>query len=489
MDNDFFLLIPILFPIIAGVLLLFLPIEKNKTLLRGYVGTILVCNLIIIWWILRKDNANLILWSLVKGISLSFHLDLLSKLFAGLLAFVWVLVGIYSFHYMTHEKNEKRYFTFYLITFGIICGIDFASNLVTMYVFYELMTISAMLLVIHSMTKEAIYAALKYLFYSFAGASLGLFCIFFVSQYTTSLTFVPGGVLDFVKLSGRENTLLLVIFFAIIGFGIKAGLFPFHGWLPTAHPVAPAPASAVLSGIITKAGVFAIIRVVFYIVGADFIRGTWVQYSWTILALLTIFMGSVLAYKEQGLKKRLAYSTVSQVSYILFGLSLLNISGAIGALMHIVFHSIIKNTLFLAAGTIIFQTGCTKVKELEGIGKKMPITLWCFTLVSLALIGIPPTSGFVSKWYLAMGALESPLGILSYLGPVVLLISAILTAGYLLSISHKAFFYDSSINKTVSKENYTMIIPMLIFTIFAVGIGIFSGSFLSFVTNIAKEIL
>lgn len=164
-----------------------------------------------------------------------------------------------------------------------------------------------------------------------------------------------------------------------------------HGWLPTAHPVAPAPASAVLSGVITKAGVLGIIRSVYYVAGPDMIKGTWVQYTWIILSILTIFMGSMMAYKEKVLKKRLAYSTVSQVSYILFGLSVMQPIAFVGALMHVIFHSLVKNTLFVSAGAIICKTGKTKVRQLVGIGKEMPVTMWCFTLVSLTLIGIPPT--------------------------------------------------------------------------------------------------
>lgn len=286
---------------------------------------------------------------------------------------------------------------------------------------------------------------------------------------------------------------LIALMLIIIGFGTKAGMFPMHGWLPTAHPVAPAPASAVLSGIITKSGVLAIIRVVFYTVGADVLRGTWVQYTWMTLALITVFMGSMMAYKEQVLKKRLAYSTVSQVSYILFGLSVLNETGLVGALSHFVFHSVVKNCLFLAAGVIIYKTGKKTVKELTGIGKEMPITMWCFTLVSITLVGIPPTSGFISKWYLAMGAFESEASIFApWFGPAVLLVSAMLTAGYLLPISIQAFFPGEGFDykKLVKKEPcLLMTVPLLLFTAAAVLFGIFPGTFLGFLENIAAGIV
>ncbi len=232
----------------------------------------------------------------------------------------------------------------------MLIGLDFSANLVTMYVFYELMTLTSLPLVLHELTKDAVMAGLKYLFYSVAGAFLALFGILFLASISGTLAFTPGGVLGGVSLAGKEGILLAAVCCMLLGFGTKAGMFPMHGWLPTAHPVAPAPASAVLSGLITKSGVLAVIRVVYYIVGPELLRGTWVQTMWILLSLLTVFMGSMLAYKEPVLKKRLAYSTVSQVSYILFGLSLLEPTAFVGALSHVVFHSMIKNGLFLAAG-------------------------------------------------------------------------------------------------------------------------------------------
>ena len=194
-----------------------------------------------------------------------------------------------------------------------------------------------------------------------------------------------------------------------------------------------------MSGIIVKMGVLGMLRVVYYMFGAEFLRGTWVQTVWMILALITVFMGSMLAYREKVIKKRLAYSTVSQASYILFGMALLQPEALTGSLLHVTFHAFIKSALFMCAGAIIYKTGKTNVTELNGIGKKMPVTIWCYTFVSLALIGIPPTSGFISKWYLAIGSLKSGVSIFEWLGPVILLVSALLTAGYLLPITVHGF--------------------------------------------------
>lgn len=336
-------------------------------------------------------------------------------------------------------------------------------------------------------------AALKYLFYSMCGAYLGLFGIFFLYRYCDTLTFTAGGTLNSVLAADGSGILLLAVFGMLIGFGAKAGMFPLHAWLPAAHPVAPSPASAVLSGIIAKAGVLAIIRVVFYVVGADFLRGTWVQTAWMTLTLITVFMGSMLAFREKVFKKRLAYSTVSQVSYILFGLSVLSPTAMEGALLHVVFHAFIKCALFLTAGIFIFQCQKTRVEELYGIGKQMPKTLWYFTFASLALIGIPPASGFVSKWYLAQGALEANVGVFGWAGPAVLLVSALLTAGYLLPVTINGFFPGNKRDDTAALTNREpscgMLIPLAILAVLAVLLGVFPNPLISYVSRIALAVL
>lgn len=486
--NNYLLLVPVLLPILAGVLLPFIHLKDRKTL-NGYVFAVLIIDLLAVLWIVMQPEAELTLdfLTISEGLKLYFHVDMISKIFALLIAFVWLMAALAAFEYMSHEKDESRFYCFYVIVGGVLSALSFSGNLFTMYVFYELMTLTSMPLVMHSLSHEAIMAGLKYLFYSVAGAFMVLFGFFVFAAEGNGLYFTPGGVLT----DGTGIT-LLAVFLMILGFGTKAGMFPMHGWLPTAHPVAPAPASAVLSGIITKAGVLGIIRVVYYIAGADLIRGTWVQYTWITLALLTVFMGSMLAYKESVLKKRLAYSTVSQVSYVLFGLSVLHPVAFVGAIMHVIFHSLVKNTLFISAGAIIFKTGKHKVQELTGIGKEMPVTMWCFTLVSLTLIGIPPTSAFVSKWYLATGALAAEIPVASWLGPVVLLISALLTAGYLLTISIQGFLpgEDYDYTKLVKKEpSWLMLTPLVIMTALAVVLGIWPTGLMHLITDIASAVL
>lgn len=335
-------------------------------------------------------------------------------------------------------------------------------------------------------------AALKYLFYSMCGAYLGLFGIFFLYRYCDSLTFTAGGTLNTAAALGHQGILLAAVFCMLIGFGAKAGMFPLHAWLPAAHPVAPSPASAVLSGIIVKSGVLAVIRVVYYIVGPGFLRGTWVQTAWMTLALMTVFMGSLLAFREPVLKKRLAYSTVSQVSYILFGLSLLSPDGLTGALLHTVFHAFIKSALFLTAGIFIFQCGKTRVEELTGIGRQMPKTMMCYTFASLALIGIPPASGFISKWYLAQGALGADVGVFGWLGPVVLLVSALLTAGYLLPLTMQGFFPGEKFEQNTAEKQEPpmgMLLVLIVLAALSVLPGIFPDPLISCISRIAEILM
>ncbi|MDO5417028.1 MAG: proton-conducting transporter membrane subunit [Lachnospiraceae bacterium] len=498
MEGNVMLLLPVLFPIFMGILVLTgKGFRTNRRSLTGVVLASLAAGAVLTVLALLSGDGSLTLWQLTADTAVVFRADGISVLFAGLTAAMWLLVGIYSFSYMTHEKQESQFFGWYLVVLGVLIGLDFSANLITFYVFYELMTLTSLPLVLHERTKEAVMAGLKYLFYSVAGAFLALFGIFFLTTVSSGLTFTPGGVLNQSLLAGREGVFLTAIFCMLVGFGTKAGMFPLHGWLPTAHPVAPAPASAVLSGVITKSGVLAIIRVIYYIVGPDVIRGTWVQTGWMALSLATVFMGSMLAYKEPVLKKRLAYSTVSQVSYILFGLSLLEPTGFVGALAHVVFHSLIKNALFLAAGAVIFTTGWTRVEQMRGLGRIMPKMLVCYTAVSLGLVGIPPLSGFISKWYLAQGALSSGTGVWSWMGPVVLLLSALLTAGYLLPLTIQGFFpgadfdeHEIAARRLIGKEpSLVMLVPVALMAAATLLFGCFPGPLLRMLEGIAGAVI
>ena len=486
------LILSILLPVLLGLgILLTKAFQNRKTLLR-ITGTGLVITAALGLAVAFGGETELLLFSFGKNLDLYFHVDTMSKFFAVVVNVVWVLAGFYAFEYMKHEQEEARFFGFYLMVHGVLNGLVFSGGMVTFYLFYELMTLLSVPLILHSLSKEAIKGGLKYLFYSLFGAYMVLFGLFFLNRFADSLNFLPGGTLNFGAVAGNEKLMLVVAFSTIIGFSVKGGMFPLHAWLPTAHPVAPAPASAVMSGIIVKMGVLGMIRVVYYLVGADFLRGTWVQTVWMSLALVTVFMGSMLAYREKIMKKRLAYSTVSQASYILFGLSLLQPQAMTGALLHVVFHAVIKSCLFLSAGAIIYKTHKTKVADLRGIGKEMPVAIWCYTFASAALIGIPPASGFISKWYLATGALASGIEVFSWLGPVVLLTSALLTAGYLLPITVNGFLPGADFDYAALEKkepNMTMLLPLLILAALAVALGLVPNPLTDYINGIVAGVL
>ena len=489
--KDYVLLLPVLFPALAALFTLMIKKTFSDRKYRTiYVGVVLVLTLIFNFFAILNYK-GLTLFYLTRTLPIEFKVDGLTYLFNSLVTIMWLLAGIFSFEYMKHEENNESFYLFYLLTEAVLIALGMAANFMTLYLFYEFMTFLSLPLALHTRTKEAISGGLKYLFYSVFGASLALVGFFFMNQYG-SIEFVAGGNLDMAKVAGNESLLKVIFFLTILGFSAKAGMFPLHGWLPAAHPVAPAPASAVLSGVITKAGVLAIIRVIYYQVGVDFIRGTWVQYAFMTLTLITVFMGSMMAFKEKVLKKRLAYSSVSQVSYVLFGVSTMTTIGFVGALLQVVFHSITKNLLFMSAGAIIYREHKTMVAELKGIGKNMPIVMWCFTIGGLALVGIPPLTGFVSKWYLAQGSLVSGVPTLSYVGPIILLASALLTAGYLITISIDAFIPGADFDyKTVknTEPNLFMLIPIVTLAVLCVVCGIFSTPFINFFTSIANLVM
>lgn len=489
----YYIILSVFFPILAGTYLLVRKEMKTRRSLLVTTGvSLLVTAVLAVLALCLAGEGMLTLFNLTDRLPVLFKVDGVSVIFSAMTVIVFVCAGFFSFEYMKHEQKEKRYYGFYLIAFGVLLALCFAGNLITFYLFFELLTLSSMPLVIHNGSKEAIMAGLKYLFYSLCGAYLSLFGLYFIESYGNTLTFSPGGVFSAGAIAEHGTVLLVTAMLMLIGFGVKAGMFPLHAWLPTAHPVAPAPASAVLSAVIVKAGVLGMVRVVYYIFGVSFLRGSWVQTVWMCLTLLTVFMGSMLAYREPVLKKRLAYSTVSQLSYILFGLSIMETDALRGGLLHVLSHGFIKAALFLCAGAIIFKTGKTRVEELRGIGKEMPLLMWCYTIVSLGLIGIPPTGGFISKWYLAEGALSSGIAVFSWLGPVILLISALLTAGYLLPVTIRGFFPGADYNyETLVKKEPSplMTVPVLILALLSVLLGLLPGGILDYLLQIAGKVL
>lgn len=432
------LLLPILLPAVCGCAAFF---ARSRALLHRSLAALLGAELLLVLALGLGCTQPVTLFRATDTLAFTLQADRISLLFGLIATAAWLGAGIFAMRYMDHAPHSFRFFAFFQLTLSALLIICFAGNLATLYLGYEAMTLLSLPMVLHSGTKQARNAGVKYLGFSVLGAGLGLFGLFFLQGLCQTGQFTPGGVLDAAKLAGRENELLILYLILCVGFGCKAGMYPLHGWLPTAHPVAPAPASAVLSGVITKMGVLAILRVTFFLIGPQLLLGSWAQAALLCLSLGTVFLGSMLAYREKLLKKRLAWSTVSQVSYVLFGIFLLNEAALQGALLQIVFHAIAKNGLFLAAGAIIFVTGRTRTDQMEGVGLQMPWILGGFTLCALSLIGIPPLAGFWSKWDLILGAMDAPVfGAIAMAGVIVLLVSAILTAGYLLPIVRDAYF-------------------------------------------------
>ncbi|MCM1136361.1 MAG: proton-conducting membrane transporter [Clostridium sp.] len=489
----FSILSAILFPILAGIFLLAKPEGKRRRNLLIFVGAVLfITAALTVSALCFAGDGLFTLFNLTDRLPILFKVDEISVVFSLMTVIIFVCAGIFSFEYMKHEEKEKRYYGFYLMVLGVLLALCFAGNLITFYLFFELLSLSSMPLVLHTGTREAVMAGLKYLFYSLCGAYMSLFGLYFIERYGNTLSFSPGGVISAQAAAEHGGILLGIAAVMLVGFGVKAGIFPMHAWLTAAHPAAPAPASAVLSAVIVKAGVLGIVRVVYYIFGASFLRGTWVQTFWLTLTCITIFMGSMLAYREPVLKKRLAYSTISQVSYILFGLAVMDMDSVTGGLLHVLCHGFIKAALFLCAGAIIFMTKKTRVEELRGIGKEMPLLIWCYTIVSLGLIGIPPTGGFVSKWHLASGALSSGISGFSWAGPAVLLVSALLTAGYLLPVTIRGFFPGEEFDYTGLKKkepSMLMTVPVLALTVLSVLIGLFPGQIVDYLSQVIEKII
>ena len=480
-----FLLLPILLPMAGGVLVSRQTDSKRRDRLALAV---VLATAVLSLALCLLPTRTVPLLTIHRDLGLALSNDRMAKVFLALFSCVWAPVLVFARPYIHHEGREARFLGFYTITLGTLVGLALAANFVTLYMFFELMSILTVPLVLHNASHTSRKAGFKYLGFSVFGAGMALAGYFFVAYYLAVPDFTPGGAINMALAAKHRELLLAAYCMMIIGFGAKAGMMPMQSWLPSAHPVAPAPASAVLSGVITKGGVLAIIRVTHYMLGAEFLRDTWPQYVLLTLALSTVFVGSMLAYREKQLKKRLAYSTVSQVSYILFGLFLLTPESTVAALLQMLFHALAKNGLFLGAGAIIFATGRTRVDQLRGIGKQMPVTMLAFTLASLSIIGIPPMAGFVSKWYLLSAGLQSPHPVFGYAGLVVLIVSALLTAGYLLPILTQGFLPGKDWTGERLEVGAAMLWPQLLFALLGLLLGLLPTGLLDWLVRMVPNL-
>lgn len=487
--NQYWILVAILLPLIGGGFIPLLPFGKRKYMMI-YVEVITIITSLIVWGLLLGGTTEEVFHVIyfVQGLSIGFKIDGLTMVFAGLVSVLWPLATLYAFEYMEHDKHDKVFFMFYSMSYGVTLGIAFAADLLSMYFFYELLTLATVPLVMHTLTREAIHASRKYLYYSMGGAAFALIGLIFVIVYGEGCEFVLGGVLTASAISDKADILLIVYLLAFMGFGVKAAIWPVSAWLPEAG-VAPTPVTALLHAVaVVKAGVFAIMRLTYYSFGTDFLRGTWVQYVAMSLAMFTIVYGCSKAVKETHVKRRFAYSTVSNLSYVIFGVTIMTPLGLVGALSHMICHAVMKICLFMCAGAFMHQTGKNYVYEMDGIGRKMPIVFGCLTISGLGLMGVPGLAGFNSKWQLAKAAVESE-NIMSYFGVGVLLISAMLTAFYMLTIVVRSFFpkeeFDYQTIAEVKDPGWKMCVPMLVCAVGTVVLGFFASPMIHFFEKIA----
>ncbi len=412
-------------------------------------------------------------WTLCRitdTLGLTLKTDPAGMIFATLASMLWVPMNFYSIGYMrcNNEKEQTGYFAAFAICLSAVMGIAMASNLITFFIFYELLTLASYPLVLHKRNAEALSASRKYLIYTLISGQLFLAGIIAVYCIAGTVDFKPGG---FLTPDMAPKWVLQFIFILMIMAGsVKAAVMPLHGWLPAAM-IAPTPVSALLHAVaVVKTGVFAVLRVIGFVFGPQLLSQIGVVDVLAWFAAGSIIISSLIAMRQDHLKRRLAFSTVGQLSYIVLGAALLSPLSIKGAYLHLVAHAVMKITLFMCAGLIIARTHRNNISELYGIGKKLPVTMACFTIASLGIAGTPFLVGFVSKWNLALGALQAgkPLYILIWVA------SALLAAAYLMPVVRMAYFRHDPQEKfrKYGDMYYSMLIPICITTALAVILGV-----------------
>ena len=437
--------------------------------------------------VLRGD-LFLVSFTILPGLDLVFHADALTLLFTTLSAVLWLVTTVYAVSYLEQRPNRARFFGFFSLCVAATMGIATAGNLFTFFVFYELLTLATWPLVVHNGWPKAMAVGRLYLRYTLGGGAVLLLGIVALNALGVPGDFLAGGSLD-----GLEKThpgLVYGIFLLLLlGLGVKAAVVPLHVWLPNAM-VAPAPVSALLHAVaVVKAGAFGIVRVVYDVYGLEVMAELHLGSLLAVVASITIIYGSLKAIAQTDIKRRLAYSTVSQVSYIALGVGLGSPYATIGGLVHLVHQGLMKITLFFCAGNFAETHGVHKISELNGIGRRMPWTTAMFTLGAFGMMGAPPMAGFISKWYLGMGALQAE----AYWVIPVLLASTALNAIYFLPLLYRAWFGRPAAEHEpagMAEARPGLLVPTLCTGLAALGAGVLAGmplSPLSWVTFIVSQ--
>lgn len=427
--------------------------------------------------ILKGNQITFTIAQVLPEIGIKLKVDAFGILFALVSSFLWIITSAYSIGYMRSlkEHSQTRYFCFFAVSLSATIGVAFSANLLTLYLFYEILSFATFPLVAHHQDTKARNSGRKYLLY-IVGGSIGLVlpAMLFVFNMTGTLDFSGQGVF-----TGKESAITLTVLLLLFVFGFaKAGIMPFHSWLPAAM-VAPTPVSALLHAVaVVKVGVFCVFRVITGIFGTDLLAAYNLGTVLCYIAGFTIITASLIALAQDNLKARLAYSTIGQLSYIVLGAALLSPNGLIGGMTHIAMHAFGKITLFFCAGAIFVNTGVKNISQMTGIGKKMPFTMAAFFIGSLSVIGLPPCGGFISKWYLVLGTLQADQMVMLF----VLLISSVLNAAYFFPIAYKAFFCapeDSLFEDRVIEAPVWCLLPLLITAACSVALLFFPQPFLS----------
>ncbi len=422
-------------PLLAGLLILLFrnhaQLREASSLLAAIILFLFTAQLIGS----EQENITHTLFTITPGLSLAFHIEPLGLMFALLASSLWIITTIYSIGYMrgNKEKNQTRFYLFFALSIAAVMGIAFAANLATLFIFYEALTLFTFPLVTHKQNSDAQSGGRIYL-----GILLGTSIVFFLSAIVItwlqagSLDFVPGGILQ-----GNIEKTGAIILFTLFMFGIgKAALMPFHRWLPAAM-VAPTPVSALLHAVaVVKAGVFSVLKVTIYIFGIDFVS-TQNASDWILwIAVATMLLSSVIALSKDNFKARLAYSTISQLSYIVIGAALASPIAALGGAMHILTHAFGKITLFFCAGAVYTATKFTRISQFNGLGRHMPFTFSAYLVATISIIGLPPLVGSWSKWFLIEGSISTE----NYIVLIAFGLSTLLNCAYLLPVALRAFF-------------------------------------------------
>jgi multicomponent Na+:H+ antiporter subunit D len=411
----------------------------------------------------------------LPGLAIQFRVDPMGMLFALVSSSLWIVTSAYSIGYMRglSEHSQTRYFSFFAVALSATIGVAFSANLFTMYLFYEMLSLATYPLVTHHQDHEARISGRKYLSF-ILGTSIGLVlpAMLIIYSLAGTLDFTSQGILS-IGLS--KSTVAVLLLMCVFGFA-KAGIMPFHAWLPAAM-VAPTPVSALLHAVaVVKVGVFSIFRVITGIFGSNLLLSLNLGTVLCYIAAFTILTASLIALSQDGLKRRLAFSTIGQLSYIILGAALLSPKGQVGGLVHIAMHAFGKITLFMCAGAIFVATGKKYISEMVGIGKRMPVTMIAFFIGSLSVIGLPPTGGFFSKWYLVLGTLEADQVVMLF----VLLASSLLNGAYFLPIVYRAFFCtpeESLFEDKVEEAPLWCVAPLTITAIISIGLFFYPDVF------------